>query len=357
MNKKKVLFFLSPGVGGAQRVSVLFSKLLDASQYEVVYAIVGEAKSSIMDFLPLGAVVKQIKIRNIYDFTTFKIMALLRREKPYAVFCSQMYLNIRVIWAANWLGGIKVVIRSNSMVQNLRSKRLDFVVATMLYRTADRVVAQTKEMRDEMISVFNVDACKTIVINNPLDKQQIENKINQPSPYSSNNETRFICVGRIAEVKGCEVAIKALQETSKSIENAHLYFVGEFERTSGYFYQLEQLIKQIGLEKRVHFVGYTDNPYIWVKYADVFILSSHIEGLPNALIEALYLHKPAVATRCIPIVEQIIQEGINGYLVNCGDDEGMATSMIKAVALHSVNSMSFEGATAEEINKLFKFDV
>ncbi len=352
--RKKILFFLSPSVGGAQRVSVLFSKILDPSLYEVIYVIVGESKSSIINLLPSDAVVRKIKIRNIYDFSTMKILLLMKREQPYAVFCSQMYLNNRVIFAAKLLGGIKVVIRNNSMVQNLRSQALNYSVAKRLYCWADRVVAQTPEMRDEIISVFNVEAHKTKVIYNPLEKQQIESMCKFPSPYSSDDEIRFVCVGRVVAVKGYEVAIKAMEEISKLINNVHLYIVGDYECSSSYFEQLNNLIKELCLGDRVHFVGYTDNPYVWVKNADVFLLSSYIEGLPNALIEALYMQKPVVATKCVPVVERIVQNGLNGYLVDCGDHNGMAKNMKNALELTSIPSFNIREQDVA-INNLFEF--
>lgn len=355
MCKRKVLFFLSPGVGGAQRVSVLFSKLLDTSQYEVIYVIVGEAKSSIMDFLPIGATIKQIKIRNIYDFTTFKIMTLLRREKPYAVFCSQMYLNNRIILAAKLLGGIRVVIRSNAMVDNLKKMKATFWLAKKTYRKADRIIAQSNSMKEEIISIFRIPSEKIKVIYNPVDKGLIAEKLKMAFPPKALDETWFVCVGRVAPVKDYETVLRSFIKVRLQLPKSHLYIVGEYSETSDYYMQLEKLVEAEKITDFVHFVGYTSNPFVWTKCADVFILSSIKEGLPNALIEALYLGTPVVSTDCAEVVRKTVVDGVNGFIFKQGAVDELAEKMITAISISTSETGSYVGASEQEINSIFCF--
>lgn len=56
-------------------------------------------------------------------------------------------------------------------------------------------------------------------------------------------------------------------------------------------------------------VGFKNNPYVYMKHADCFVLSSRNEGLPNVMIEALYLGTPVAAYKCIPVIERIVDEG------------------------------------------------
>ena len=355
MSKRKVLFFLSPGVGGAQRVSVLFSKLLDTSQYEVIYAIVGEAKSSIMDFLPQGAIIKQIKIRNIYDFTTFKIISLLKREKPYAVFCSQLYLNNRVILAAKLLGGIRVVIRSNAMVDNLKKMKATFWLAKKTYGVADRIIAQSNSMKEEIISTFQIPSEKIKVIYNPVDKGLIAEKLKMTFPPKALDETWFVCVGRVAPVKDYETILRSFNKVKSQLPKSHLYIVGEYSETSDYYVKLMKLIEVDNLTNYVHFIGYTNNPFVWMKCADVFVLSSIKEGLPNALIEAVYLGTPVVSTDCAEVVRKTVVDGVNGFIFKQGAVDELAEKMVNAISINTTGADSYVGAADEGVNNIFSF--
>ena len=107
------------------------------------------------------------------------------------------------------------------------------------------------------------------------------------------------------------------------------------------------------LTDKVHCVGFKDNPYIYVKHADCFVLSSRNEGLPNVLIEALYLGTPSAATTCIPIIERIIENGETGYLAESENPESLAKAMINASALGRIKS-TYKSATINDFTNLFE---
>ena len=348
--KKKVLFFLDSNVGGAQRVSVLLSKMLDKTIYDIQYVIFGKS-TGIKDFLPNNAEVKTLSVKRISVFLVWEIIKVLQEEKPFSVFCSQMYLNIRVLLASIIVGDIKVVIRSNSMAKNLRHNPVLFAAAKYLYKKADKVIAQTEEMKDELKSEFGILDSKIVVLNNPIDRESIEEKANYPSPYKDSS-IRFVMVGRVLPVKGYEYAINAFAEVLKVLHSAHLFIVGDHSINVEYFRRLQLLIDEIGLSSNVHFVGHTDNPYVWMKNANSFILTSKVEGLPNALVEASYLQIPSVSTNCASIVSRIISEGENGYIVNYGDISDLSQKMMMSLNLKKTHPL-YVGATVEDVNRLF----
>ena len=107
------------------------------------------------------------------------------------------------------------------------------------------------------------------------------------------------------------------------------------------------------MENYIHCVGFQTNPYSYIKYADCFVLSSRWEGLPNVLIEALYLGTPAAAFACIPIIERIVNDGINGYVVKAEDVNGLASAMLDAAKLGRVD-FTYKGAGADDYVNLFQ---
>ena len=95
------------------------------------------------------------------------------------------------------------------------------------------------------------------------------------------------------------------------------------------------------------------NPYKFVKNADCFVLSSRNEGLPNVLIEALYLGTPVAATTCIPVIKRIVSEGKNGYLAENENFAQLANAMIMASKLGRITS-TYNATSNEAYRKLFE---
>ena len=170
---------------------------------------------------------------------------------------------------------------------------------------------------------------------------------------NDKDEVVFVEVASVQHRKAQDVAIKAFQIVKSAIPNASLYFVGVYHEESDYFQGLQKLIEELGLQGSIQFVGYDKNPFKWVKNADCFVFPSRAEGLPNALVEASYLGVPCAAARCLPIVDDIIRDGQNGYVVDVDDVEGMAQAMIKACAIEECK-MIYRPGNAEDFAKVFE---
>lgn len=347
-NRKKILIFTPGNVGGAERMSVLIGKLLPTDKFEVKYVVIGRLRN-IYNILPEGYEVDCIPVLNKYAFSTLRIWWKIKKEKPDVVFSSQVAYNPRVIIAAK-LAGCKVVVRSSGMVSDYRGSRLCSVKQT--YPWADRLIAQQKDMQEEMLKMLKVNPDKVVTIHNPLDCSEIDRLSVVPSPYLDKNEVIFVEVASVNHRKAQDIAIKAFSIVKKAIPNAYLYLVGIYHEQSDYFQGLQKLIGELGMKEYIHFVGYEKNPFMWVKNADCFVFPSRAEGLPNALVEASYLGVPCAAARCLPIVDVIIKDGQNGYVVEVEDVDAMARAMIKAIQLKKCK-MEYHPGTAEEFANIF----
>lgn len=352
-NKRKVLFFIPKGVGGAQKISISISKMLPAEQYEVKYILVG--KRNEMDMRNLIAdktQIESITIINAWDFLTLRILRKIKEEKPDIVFSSLMYLNIRVILAAKIVGGIKVIVRNDNMLKIQRADSVFLLRHT--YNKADVIIAQQDEMREELIEVLKLDRDKVVVRHNPVDREDIFRKAKEPSPYLDKATIKYIWTGNFSPTgsKGQDVLIKAFRIVKTKLPNAHLYLLGNYSEKDKYFKDITQFVTDNHLTEAVHIVGFRKNPYPWVKNADCFVLPSRIEGLPNALVDAMILSKPVVATTCIPVIGRMVKDGYNGYLVPSEGHEAMAEAMIKALTLSDFN-MTYEPLTSKDFIELF----
>jgi glycosyltransferase involved in cell wall biosynthesis len=129
----------------------------------------------------------------------------------------------------------------------------------------------------------------------------------------------IVCVARLVQDKGHKVLIRALSRVkSKKIPFRCLLVGGGPLRK-----ELEEQVQDLSLSGEIIFTG--ERKDIWRLFAPsaVFVLSSWREGLSNAVIEALCLGLPVVCTR-VGGNEELISDGVNGFLVSPGDDEGLS---------------------------------
>ncbi|MEI8273745.1 MAG: glycosyltransferase, partial [Paludibacter sp.] len=224
----------------------------------------------------------------------------------------------------------KVVVRQGFMPLS----KLDGspILIRMFYRFAFKIIAQTEYMKKAMIEHYRIKNKLITVVHNPIDEIYINNNKNAPSPFKIPNEIKYVAIGRLGVFKDYETLIKAFEIVNLKNTITHLYILGA-DYDKEYSFYIRNIVKEKKLDHCIHFEGFTDNPYRYLYNSDCFVLSSISEGLPNVMLEAMYLKIPVVATKCIPFIEENINEGENGYCVEIKDYKSMATAMEKAVKL------------------------
>jgi glycosyltransferase involved in cell wall biosynthesis len=94
---------------------------------------------------------------------------------------------------------------------------------------------------------------------------------------------------------------------------------------------LEARAAALGVAAAVRFAGFQDNPFAYFAAADLFVLSSRYEGLPNVLLEALACGCPAIAFDCPHGVREIVRDGVNGVLVPPEDVAALRAAMLRVL--------------------------
>lgn len=346
--KKKILFFLPGGAGGAERMTLTVAKLLPPERYSVKLIVIGRLRQ-IIDFIPADIPYDFVPVRNIYCFATYRIYRKILEEKPDYVYCSQAAYNPRVI-IASMMAKTPVVMRSSGMVSTY--DKVSFLSCKLTYPRAHKIIAQQEDMRQEMASLFNIPLDKIVTLHNPLDVDVIMNKSKEASPFAISSGPNFVNVARINKAKGQDLAISAFADVHKEYPSSQLYFVGIYDEKDDYYIGLKKLAISLCLEDCIHFVGFDNNPYRWVKHADCFVFPSRWEGLPNALIEASFLGIPCAVSRCLDIVDSIIHDGINGYRCEVDDCRGLAVAMRESLSLHDV-PMTYHPSKNEDFVRFF----
>ena len=122
------------------------------------------------------------------------------------------------------------------------------------------------------------------------------------SPFPPNAGADVLAVGRLSEQKGFDLLIEAFARVVQR-RVARLSIVGDGPDRE----RLQRQIDGLGLRSHIRLVGQVARPRLWMRHADLFVLSSRWEGLPTVLIEALAEGTPVVATDCRTGPREILQ--------------------------------------------------
>ncbi len=292
--------------GGSQRaVSNFLTNLPDDYEADIVLndskSIVYPYKGNIID---LGLKATKNRSSLIYQIKVFfrrvYVIRQLKKNNHYQAAYSFMdSANIANILTGNRYCKTIVSVRTNLAISGQNSWKYKYLVNPMakwLYRYADKVVAVSEGVRRELIDVLKFQANNIITIYNGYNLDQIIEASGEP--LSAEEEKIFedcipiMMVGRLCREKAQWNMIRAMKQIIEAVPNAKLIILGE----GSYRPYLEALIKEMDLADNVCLIGFKDNPYKFIKRAQVFVMTSLYEGFPNSLIEAMALDVPCIAT-------------------------------------------------------------
>ena len=193
------------------------------------------------------------------------------------------------------------------------------------YPKLDHIIAVSKGVADDTISLSGVDATKVSVIRNPVLTPRVRELAQSAAPHPWLKEKTLpvvIGAGRLTFQKDFATLIRALSRLSEK-RQLRMIILGEGDQRSA----LQALIDELGLHDKVDLPGFAENPYAYMARADLFVLSSRWEGSPNVLTEAMLLGVPVVATDCPSGPAEILQNGRIAPLVPMGDWRQLADAM------------------------------
>lgn len=199
-------------------------------------------------------------------------------------------------------------------------------VSGYLYRRAPKVVAVSEGVRAAVLAGLGPDIGpeRVVVVPNPIDAEEIRRLAEPAAPRSGR--LRFCSIGRLVSAKGFDVLIEAVAIAGLG-SDWELIVVGDGPLRR----DLERLVAERGLTGHVSFLGRVDNPYPILASADVAVQASRWEGFGIAVLEALALGVPLVATSCPGGVAEILEGGRYGVLVPPDDAAALARTL-RAVA-------------------------
>lgn len=221
-----------------------------------------------------------------------QIQSAINKTNPYILFSSFTSLNPDVITVGKKRCLI-VLVRNDYNLKDLPQENKQRILKT--YPKADWIMAQTPEMKQELLSYEALRDCRIKVIENPLDKEDILEKSKAPNPFHNNENFHFLWVGRKDPIKDITTLQKAFEIVHKQYPETDLTLVTD-----------------------------DPNPYRWMKHADCLVLSSISEASPNVVREALFLGLKVVSTNCSPTIRELLS---SYQIANIGNVSNLAMVM------------------------------
>lgn len=204
----------------------------------------------------------------------------------------------------------------------------DKSVEEEIYSSMDSIYCVSNDAKKSFCELYPNLKNKSHVAFNPVDSKGIIDKSNEPIELEcDSNDINLIAIGRIVNrQKGFDILLKAHKINIELGYNYQLKIIGEGSDKQ----ILLEYIKNNNLTKNTKMLGYIKNPYPYLNKSDVFVMSSHYEGYPLALVEALTLGKAIIATNCTG-PKEALDNGKYGLLVEPGNVEQLAAAIRELV--------------------------
>ena len=209
-----------------------------------------------------------------------------------------------------------------------------FWMYKLLFKGVDKIIVQTDKSKTWLSQNFpgkNVD-----VIPNPIAYPlPMQGRSVNPDSVILKNKKVILASGRLHKFKQFDLLIRAFSYIQEKHPDWHLVILGDGEERD----DLNQLVSTLELIDRVYFPGKVGNMSEWYERADLFVLSSILEGFPNVLLEAMSYGLPCISFDCDTGPEDMIQDGVNGILVNPDDRElGLVNALNKLILSEELRS-------------------
>jgi glycosyltransferase involved in cell wall biosynthesis len=341
MSKLRVLLTIDEAsLGGGQMHVLLLAKYLCEANFDVEIAT--EASGWLVDEARnLGLIVHQIAISNKFRWQSFRHIHQLLSNGQFDVL--HTHGGTAGFWIRMVAAGLKrrpVIVHTyhglhylnvlegsgQAIPQTIKRaifKRID----RSLLRYTDRIICVCKSDYEKAISAGVAAIDRTSIVYNGIEIDKFSSPLDRAIARQIFNldPTEFVFgnVGRLHEQKGHKFLLQAL---AKMNAHARLMIVGDGRLRD----ELMSLVEQLEISDRVSFLGARADIHEFLSAIDIFIMPSLWEGQPIALLEALAIGKPCIASD-VDGIPEIIVDGANGYLVSPKDVAGLATVMDLAI--------------------------
>lgn len=346
--KKNILFAINNlHCGGAEKALISLLETIDYSMYNVdlfLFKHEGLFYNKIPKQVDLLEEPKEYQYFDMSIKTAIKDCIKTKRYKiAFSRICAGYIFNVEKNRARCEQRVWKYISRSLKNTNKKYDVAIGYLEKNPIFFCIDKVNAKKKigfihndydklgmdpvidlEYFDQLDNIVTVsEECANVLKHRfPMYEKKIEVMLNIVSPNVINNMSlenidlnkkgiKIVSVGRLNYQKGFEMAIEACKFLIQSGYDVKWYVIGEGEERE----KLEQIIIENDLQELFILLGIKENPYPYIREADIYVQPSRFEGKSIAIDEAKILHKPIVVTNFSTATDQI-RNGENGIIVD-----------------------------------------
>lgn len=341
--------------GGAERVLLNVLKYIDRERFSPSLALF-KKEGELMGEVPPDVEVHGLGMSGVrLGREALKLLLNLRRLmktlRPDVVL-SFMWESNMLNAASNVFSGRKTVVSEHiallryfeAVFGHGAKRRLTFFLTRLIYPRASLAVSVSGGLMKDLAAV-GITGERVRVIHNPVDLKVInslkEDAVEVGGPF-------VLFAGRLTKQKNVPLLVEAFGMI-KDRHPAKLLILGQGEEEEA----LRNMCKDLGIKDRVVFKGFVQNPFKYMRKAEVFVLPSDFEGFGCVLVEAMATGTPVISTDCPYGPNEIIEDGKDGLLVPVGDPEAMARAMERLLTDRSLRERLVEGG----LRKAGEFEV
>lgn len=337
----KTLLFIAPhiGYGGAEKNFIGIANYVANHGFNV-FLLTEEGAKNVR---PIDEKIKQLTASLDHNAGMLKkyYQAIKVIKKSIKISHADMVVSFVELWRsasilATRFSRVKCIV-SERVDPYSRSGRFNKIIFA-IFSLADGFVFQTEQAQRFFPTRVQK---KSVIIPNPVFPEDCLQE------YTGVKKNVIVNIARLdVKQKRQDIIIQAFYIISKKYPDYHLLLYGDGADKD----IIEKKIAELGLTEKVELKGVTSNVYQSLGEAQVMILASDYEGIPNAIIESMCVGVPVVSTKCSPGgAEFLINHGENGLLVERGDYQGIADCVDKLLSSSELrNSIKKQGLMIKE---------
>lgn len=331
--EKKIIVHIAQSAGGVSEYLYMLLKNVNSNDYENILIVSEDYKEQIERF---KSYVKDIYIvpmtRNISlksDISAiFKLRKLIKKIKPDIVYLHSSKAGAVGRLALLFNFRVKILYNAhgwyfNAKISNKKKLIFAFIEKVLAFKT-DKIINISEAEYKSAIKYKIAPRRKMCTIENGIDFKKFNNcdryRNETRKKYNiKENEIVIGVVGRLSEQKDPITSIEAFNIIKKKYKNTKLLFIGSGELEK----DILEFAKKNNIKEEVIITGWVSDVEKYIPALDIAILPSKWEGFGLVIVEYMACNKPIIASH-IGGIEDIIQDGVNGLLINCEDKEMLA---------------------------------
>lgn len=328
--KVRVAYIFTPiEFGGSERVNLNFLKTVNRERFEIYPILLirpweietlveAELRKENYRYVKVPVALKEFGDPFRALRASYKIMNILRKNEFDLLHVHGYFASICSLYIAR-LMKIQCIATCHGFISTDQKLKFYNQLELIALRACQSIIAVSENVK-ETLTKNGITSSKIIVMQNAV-KFRENNSIDDENRTMKRREIgiesdEFVCgyIGRLSEEKGLKYLILALEEIRIATVSVRLVVIGDGPQRD----TMMKLAKERNLVSRVIFLGFKKNIEDWLPILDLFVLPSLTEGTPMALLEAMSIGLPVIATS-VGGVPNIIKDNENGIQVQPAD--------------------------------------